>query len=308
VIETVSPTQTVVVTGANGLIGYAVAEHLHKQGWNVIGVVRKKVEEYPFPIVECDLLNLSLLHLVEKYEQVAEIIHCAAIIPSVRNSGGDYFTANQRLDDNILHACKYLNCRTIFSSGTTISEHQGYLEQALEDKDCNKYDSPYLKSKIITENKIIQSGLQYAIMRIPSPFGIRQKHTNVLTTFIDRALRGDDLHYHGTGQREQNFLYADDIAKACGQILRKPIPEIIVNIAYQKSLSMKDLAMLIVDIAQPTTSKVLPSGKDDVQEFQRVKIPTQKALSVLNWQPSTTIKHALAEIIFHRRRRQSISV
>ena len=50
--------KTVIITGANRGIGLAVASLINKK-YDIIGVARKKIKNFPGKFIECDLSNSS---------------------------------------------------------------------------------------------------------------------------------------------------------------------------------------------------------------------------------------------------------
>ena len=55
--------KTVLITGANRGIGLATSRLLKKRKYNVIGVARSKVKNFPGKFIECDLSNTNEIHL-----------------------------------------------------------------------------------------------------------------------------------------------------------------------------------------------------------------------------------------------------
>jgi UDP-glucose 4-epimerase len=292
----------VLVTGAGGLIGYAVAEHLHSQGYDVVGVVRRpSLQRYPFETYVMDLSQTDFLYTKYFSAKVDSIVHCAAYIP---REGENLIAArmyNHCIENNIQTIKVSENAHVILMSGTILSASIGYQETSLRENSNSFHNSWYLYSKYEAEVSWSKYQDSVCILRIPSPFGMRQTNKNVLKLFIDRALEGEPLRYHGTGMREQNFISAHDIALAVERALQTSAKGIF-NIASDRAISMKELAELICTAAQPTASIVEPSGQPDEQDHIRVRIPIEKAWQELGWKPSTNMLSELQEIISHRRR------
>ena len=58
--------KTVLITGANRGIGLATSKLLRKKKYNIIGVARSKVKNFPGKFFECDLSNTNEIELLIK--------------------------------------------------------------------------------------------------------------------------------------------------------------------------------------------------------------------------------------------------
>ena len=58
--------KTVLITGANRGIGLATSKLLRKKKYNIIGVARSKVRNFPGKFFECDLSNANEIELLIK--------------------------------------------------------------------------------------------------------------------------------------------------------------------------------------------------------------------------------------------------
>ena len=58
--------KTVLITGANRGIGLATCKLLRKRKYNIIGVARSKIKNFPGKFIECDLSNENEIELLIK--------------------------------------------------------------------------------------------------------------------------------------------------------------------------------------------------------------------------------------------------
>ncbi len=290
--------QRILVTGAGGLIGYAVAEYLHKQGYAVMGIARK-VSYTVFPTLLGDLRG-NIDFLKKEISNIGAIIHCAAVFPNAIIRDEESALINKQIDHAILQMVSNDSMPFVFMSSCSIYAHSPAAINCCEEHISVQPQSRYAQQKLDSEQLFAAHNSTTTSFRIPSPFGVRQTNLNVLKIFIDRALQGKPLYYHGTGLREQNFISAHDIASAVECVLNTSAKG-IYNIASDRAISMKELAELVCTVGQPTASTVEPSGQPDEQDDVRVRIPIEKAWRELGWKPSTDMSSALKEIITFRR-------
>lgn len=289
----------VLVTGAGGLIGYVVAEHLYSVGYDVVGVVRKECDVV-FPTVCWDLRH-GIQKITHEITGVDAVVHSAAIFPSTDTTDEESAVTNQQIDKAIFELVNHYAVPIVFMSSCSIYAHSQIMGSSWNESDFVNPQSQYARQKLESEQLFYSDNPRAISLRIPSPFGMRQTNKNVLKFFIDRALQGEPLRYHGTGMREQNFISAHDIALAVERALQTSAKGIF-NIASDRAISMKELAELICTVAQPTGSIVEASGQLDEQDHIRVRISIEKAWRELGWKPSTNMLSELQEIISYRRR------
>jgi len=71
--------ERILVTGANGFIGRAVASALVQQGRCVIGTDLSIGNKTEFPVIAGDLRNRNALEIVMRESRVTAILHCGAV-------------------------------------------------------------------------------------------------------------------------------------------------------------------------------------------------------------------------------------
>ncbi|GAH84568.1 unnamed protein product, partial [marine sediment metagenome] len=152
---------------------------------------------------------------------------------------------------------------------------------------------PYAAAKYETEQKIERLIDNYITLRINAPYGKKQRSKTVLRIFIERALAGLDLLYHGSGKRQQDFVAVEDVAIVITYAVSFKGTGEIINIASGNSISMKNLAELIIHTIPGTMSRVLASGQIDPQEDYRAIFDISKSNHVLGWSPSVSLKDGI---------------
>jgi UDP-glucose 4-epimerase len=72
----------------------------------------------------------------------------------------------------------------------------------------------------------------------------------VIPTFINRALRGEDLHINGSGAQTRDFIYVGDVVRAIDFIAqhRRLMGHTLYNVGYGESIDIKSLAELIIEL------------------------------------------------------------
>jgi nucleoside-diphosphate-sugar epimerase len=117
----------------------------------------------------------------------------------------------------------------------------------------------------------------------------------VLKIFIETAIAGGVLYYHGSGSREQDFVHVRDVAEAIGSAVAYTHVTNTFNIAGNSPISMKDLALMVVETIGSPSASVQRSGSDDVQENYRARFDISRAKRQLDWGPTVTLREGIRE-------------
>jgi nucleoside-diphosphate-sugar epimerase len=287
----------ILVTGAGGFIGRYVVEALYNAGYHIVGLYRNIIDENP--LWECmkgDLLEPKTHDLLRK-TPIDLIVHCAAAIPK-QFEGKEAEQAakfNRSMDEFVLDLCKRKMARLIYLSASSI---YGLKPTGL----CSEESSvapigPYVEAKFYTEQQMFgKFDMDAVALRVSAPYGPGQKAKTVLKLFIERALVGTNLTYHGSGNRTQDFTFVKDVADAVVCAVRS-YARGIYNIAGGHPISMRELAELVVSCLPGCKSQVIPSFQSDPQEDYRPEFDISKAKRELSWQPGTSLKEGVRQWI-----------
>lgn len=88
---TMSNSRTALVTGATKGIGFAISTHLNQLGWNVIGIARHPIDNFPGKLLLCDLADTK-----QTGEMLQQLLERTSIDAVVNNAG---VAAPQSLED-----------------------------------------------------------------------------------------------------------------------------------------------------------------------------------------------------------------
>lgn len=294
----------VLVTGASGLIGGHAAWALRAEGFNVTEACRKRTTDGD-GFLEADLTESSAVEIMVAARPEV-IVHCAAAIPA------DFFPEeaqraariNRRMDDFVLQAGRKSGARLIFCSSGSV---YGATGSPWDEESVLSPQGAYATAKVETENKIVKSGLSHVILRLSSPYGPGQRGRNVLLLFIERAMQNLDLFYYGTGERQQDFIAAADVAVAITHAVRRPAVSGIFNVASGSSISMKELGELVLKCVPGTRSQLRAAERDDPQENYRAAFNVARARERLGWSPATPLDKGIFEWAAALRRQTGLS-
>lgn len=285
----------VLVTGVTGLVGKAIANKLVSLSYQIIGIGRKDSANLDFPIeyYKTDIANLDDLSYVMDVTHPDIIIHCAASI-SNDNLAKELIDANVRGTTNLINiAIEYSVKKFIYISGLPIigipqecpitEEHSVYPPTTYH---LTKYFG-----ELLLEN--LAKTMDYIILRLPSPVGVGMPNNKILTVFISKCLKHENLTLLGKGGRMQNYIDVRDIANAVECSIQSNTKG-IYNIAAEQSYSNYELAKMCKLVLQ-SKSDIFFNGVDADEDIKWV-YSTQKAKDFLRFLAVIPLEQTIRDI------------
>jgi nucleoside-diphosphate-sugar epimerase len=209
--------------------------------------------------------------------------------------------SNSQIDYNVFKFCTETGTGLIYASGTSVyGLGDGRIKRESGDIDPV---GPYVEQNAESERVGLElfpvRGLQFAALRICAPHNPGQNARTVLNIFIERALNGMPLLYHGTGSRQQDYSYISDIETAVSLVAVKRKSGIF-NIAGGMPITMKRLAELVIRSVPNCKSEVKPSGREDPQEGSVALFSIERARDELGWATQVNLEEGLRRCVQNR--------
>lgn len=241
--------QKILVTGAAGLIGAEVYKKLFSLNYNVTGVDNLS---RPGSRIQGEIINCNLLDFYNNYKNSFDIIFHFAAINGTENfySNPNMVTENNiELDLATFKFAKKNNSKIIYASssevvaGTIELPTQEETDVFIENIHNSRWS--YRLTKIVSENYLVNSNLNYLIVRFFNVFGADSRQGHFVFDIIDKIKRNDRKL---TGAREtRSFCYIDDAVKSLLEIFDKEQNKVL-NIGNDEEISIKEAADIISEI------------------------------------------------------------
>ena len=196
----------VLVTGANGQLGYDVVKELEKQNIECYGSTRKDFDIIDFKTTE---------NFITNYMPDA-IIHCAAYtaVDKAEDEPELCYKVNSEATKNIVEICKEINAKLLYISTDYVFDgtKDGFYEVDDETNPINIYG----KSKLLGEKAVQKILKKYFIVRISWVFG---EHGN---NFVKTMLRLGKEHKEINVVSDQygSPTYTADLAKLLVEMIK----------------------------------------------------------------------------------------
>ncbi len=134
------------------------------------------------------------------------------------------------------------------------------------------------------------------IVRIFNTYGPRMREMDgrVVSTFINQALRGEDLTVFGDGSQTRSFCYVDDEVEGIMRLLESDI-KTPVNIGNPAEMTVRELAEKVVAMIGSKSKIVSRELPEDDPKVRQPDIT--KAKGELGWEPKVALETGLEKTI-----------
>ncbi len=230
---------SVLVTGVEGMIGYAVARHLRDAGVGVVGLDQRidGAMGLGVPVYRADLDNTHALYGALVDHGCNAIVHCGAVSgPMLARDDPEFlFRTNVTGTLNVLEAARRLHLRRVVfcSSLMVYGENDGCaLHEDSPLRPSDAYGFSKVAAEAIVDAYAAHHGVEAVSARLAWVYGPRRQTPCVLRTLLQDAMAGRPTRIDSGGAAMRQYVHVDDIAEALIALLQA---ERIVGRAYNLS-------------------------------------------------------------------------
>ena len=262
------------VAGHRGMVGSAIVRRLKQLGYE--NIITKSSQEL-------DLRNQQAVHdFFAEYKPEYVFLAAAKVGGIYANNTfrADFLYENLVIEANIIHAA-YLNKvkKLLFLGSSCIYPKmapQPLKESYLLTGLLEYTNEPYAIAKIagikLCESYRLQYGCNFISVMPTNLYGpndnydLNNSHVlpALLRKFHSAKVDGKPtVEIWGSGSPMREFLHVDDLADACLFLMEKYNEAELVNIGTGSDISIKDLAMLVMKIAEYKGELKFDSSKPD---------------------------------------------
>lgn len=290
----------VLLTGATGFVGKAIAAHLLAQGHQVIGLHASPRQSHLVNGLEDVLLDIGSLPQVEALaEQVAP---CDAVVHAAASLDMNLFAvsvpyANCAGVQNMLWLARRWGSRFVFLSSLPVIGSPQMLP--ITEKHPVSPQTAYHASKLFGEQLVHLAqaqGVRGVSLRLTSPVGPGMPQGRLLPVLLARAARREPLSLSGAGTRKQNYIDVRDIAGAVELCLARDGALGVFNIASATCIANLALAQRCIERCQ-SISEIVLNVRDDPEEGLIWDVSIEKARRELGFEPRFDIDDAITAIM-----------
>ena len=284
----------VLVTGGVGFLGSHVVSALQEAGHDVVIFDIQAPDDVAY--VRGDLANLD--DLVKATQGIDAVCHLAAVGDVYLAFDKPYLAAELNVvgTANLMEACLQNQvAKVVYASTWEVYGEPCY--QPIDEAHPCKPDHPYNITKLAGERIALSydrlKNVPTLALRLGTAYGIRMRPNSVHSIFVARALRGEPLIIKGSGTQSRQFTHARDISHAFLRALKSPARGEAFNIVGTESISISQLAQMIVD--RIPTSIAYGEARDG--DISSALVSSEKARLVLGWEPRVGFREGLSELM-----------
>lgn len=244
----------ILLTGATGLVGRAVAERiLREEKYELIAVGgRQKAPEFenrrrPAFFQAAEIADYRTLEPLEKQSEIDVVIHAAGLAhqfgPIARE---EFFAVNVRGTENICRLAGKIGARQLINlSSVSVYGNHGALAVG-EDFACRPIGD-YAESKLAAENRAAelcrQTGIALCTLRLGTVIGEEDRgNLSRLITTIDKGW----FFWVGKGRNKKTLIYKNDVAESILKIVEADRRETEIFNLTAEAVEMKAVVEAIV--------------------------------------------------------------
>lgn len=299
----------IAVTGASGFVGHHLARELRSQDISVAAV-----DYRPEPSEELSMLidQYHAADLTQEWPEVGPVdavIHLAgfaAVGPSF-DDPQRYINGNSAMVTNL---CEYYVKQgekpriIVISSGALYDSKQ---EMPIDESGVISYDSPYVVSKVLTENQCAyyrNRGLDIVVLRPFNHIGPGQAEGFILPDLY-KQISEDTTGTIKVGNLETRRDYTDvrDIVRAYGKVALAPsLEHTTYNVCSGQTLSgMEILNSLKSQLGKEGLSVEVDPTKIRPTDAHEIMGDSSRLQQELSWKPEIAIEQTIRDFVDSKR-------
>jgi UDP-glucuronate decarboxylase len=299
----------ILVTGGAGFIGSHLCEKLLEHNHDVICLdnfftgskdnIIDLMDNHRFELIRHDITESILL-------EVDQIYHLACPASPVHYQYNPVKTIKTNVMGtiNMLGLAKRVRARILLSSTSEVygdpkvhpqkESYWGHVNP-IGIRSC--YDEGKRVAETLMMDYHRQNKVDIKIVRVFNTYGPKMAENDgrVISNFILKALKKQNITIYGNGSQTRSFQYVDDLLD--GMIAMMNVENFIgpVNIGNPKEFTILELAQKIIKLTNSKSKIVhLPLPQDDPTQRQP---DINMAKEKLNWQPHIQITEGLPKTI-----------
>jgi nucleoside-diphosphate-sugar epimerase len=288
---------TVLVTGAAGLLGEAVARRLHDAGRPVVAVDRRLPAEgrpaYPFHLAELDES-----HLIEVAAPLDAIVHCGAVSGAMLARDDPLLVVETNVGGTarVLELARRRKARRFVFSSSLMAYGPQPVPVLAEEAPLlpvNVYGASKAAAEALVQGYVAAHGLDAVVLRISHVYGPRRETECFVRAVIEGRLAGRPVRIPQAPTSKRQYVYVDDVAEALLRALDTPPRlQIAYNVAGGEEHTLAEMAAEAAAALGPVRVEFDPAN--DPPEYRVPRLDISAAERDLGFRPRVALRDGIA--------------
>lgn len=287
----------ILVTGASGHVGGAIAAHLVQCGHDVVGLSRRM--SGVAGLRQQLAMDLGAPAFVEQVIAATPacdaIVHAAAALDKEPDVPAISLTNGLGMQHILAVARQWKTMSFVYiSSVTAIGTPE--IIPITEDHPVHPLTA-YHASKVYGEYLVDvaqRGGLSGVSLRLTSPVGPGMPTNRIFSVFVARARANLPLQLAGEGTRRQNYVDVRDVAIAVERCARAQVVGLF-NIVGARSISNHELAQMCVRVLG-SSSPIVFTGQPDREEGIAWEVSNARAAERFSYAPRFDVEDSIRAV------------
>ena len=294
-------TNTTLITGSSGLVGYPLSKLLTLRGDHVVGLDPAPPPE-AVPGVTCIENSFgdyeSTRALLDRHG-ITKIVHAGGISgPMLSRDAPHHITKTNLVSTLDLAEAAYRHGIARFVYCSSVSAY-GIMDEGPVREDAPlRPESVYGATKAASDHVLMAYRTEYGLdavgLRYSTVYGPRRATDCVIRTMIEDAITGRPTRLPSGAGRRWPFVYVDDVVTATIAALDAPAPpQYAYNVAGPDYPSMEQIAECVWSEFRTADIEIRGNPDDPIRE----RLDLSAAERDLNWTPDWTIEAGIKAYI-----------
>lgn len=293
-------TGAVLVTGVEGMIGYAVAARLAQSGRPVVGMDRhiRDARDLGIATVVADLSDIHALYGMLTAHEVRSIVHCGAISGPMLAKDDPYglIQINVTGTLNILEACRRLQLeRLVFCSSLMVygASQSSPLREDAPLRATDAYGASKIAAEALVNAYIAAHGVDAVSARLAWVYGPRRQTPCSIRRMLTDAMAGRSTQFLTGASALRQYVHVEDVASALVALLDAPVlKRRVYNVSgddFRPFASVADAVRALV----PNAS-ISIGDTPDPEDPPMGQLSTEALRQDTAWRPALPLEEGLA--------------
>ena len=293
---------SILITGANGLVGSALTKELVRQGYTNLCACDRAL---------CDLRNFDAVKSLFSRVRPDVVFHIAACVYGIGGNArykGDVFLDNILMNTHVIEASRLCGTKKIVAMGTIaaypssvgsfVSEHQIWDGPPHDSENSYAHAKRAMLAQLIAYQEQYQLDFSYAIST--NLYGPHDKFNpqcghvipSLIHKFYEAKKEGNPVCIWGDGSASRDFLYSQDMARALIYLMNNITGP--VNVASGKETRIQEVVEVLTEYFGMQDRVQWEVDKPNGRKFFEVDLALLKATGFI---PSFSVKAGLKETV-----------